>query len=93
MNIFNDEDDFLVSTPRRNFFDISKNANQNIVELELEKLFERLVAAEKILEEQGLDARLLDKINEMKFNESKEFEDRLNSIFLELVGNIVTQCE
>ncbi|MBN2768084.1 MAG: DUF2018 family protein [Campylobacterales bacterium] len=93
MNIFNEDDDFLVSTPKQNFFDISKNANQNIVEQEIEKIFERLVAAEKLLEEKGLEAELYSMMHQMKFNDSKEFEDRVNSIFLELVGNIVTQCE
>ncbi len=93
MNIFNDEDDFLVTTPKRNYFDIAKNANQNIVEQELEKMFERLVVAESILEEKGLEEEIKGKLYAMRATEPKELEDRINSIFLELTGNIVTQCE
>ena len=93
MNIFNEDDDFLASTPKRNFFDISRNANQNIVEHELEKIFERLIVAEKFLEEQGLESELEAKIHQMKLDDLKEFDERLGSLYLELVGNIVTQCE
>ncbi|MBL0721533.1 MAG: DUF2018 family protein [Sulfurovum sp.] len=91
MNIFNDEDDYLVSTPKSNYFSISKAANQNIVEIELEKMFNRLAIAEKILEEKGLEDEHEQLLKSMVID--PELEDRTNSLFLELVGNIVTQCE
>ncbi len=54
MQLF-DDDDFMMTTPKDNFFQIIKSANVNIVELELERLIERLAIAEKILEENSLD--------------------------------------
>jgi len=90
MNIF-DDDDYMMSTPRSNYFSIAKTANQNIVEMELEKMLQRLAVAEKILEEKGLEKEHEDLLNAMVVE--KELEDRTNSLFLELVGNIVTQCE
>jgi len=92
MNIFNDEDDFLGSTPKSNFFSIIKSANENIVEMEIEKMFERLAVAEKILEEKGLEEEYEQMINTMRA-EARELEDRTSSLFIETVGNIVTQCE
>jgi len=90
MNIF-DDDDYMSSTPKSNYFSIASNANQNIVEMELEKMLNRLAIAEKMLEERGLEEELENLLKSMVI--SKELEDRTNSIFIELVGNIVTQCE
>ena len=91
MNIFNDEDDAFVGTPMSNYFAIAKSANQNIVEMEIEKMFRRFAIAEKMLEERGLDDEHEKLIKALVIDE--EINDRTNSIFIELVGNIVTQCE
>ena len=90
MNIF-DDDDYMMSTPKSNYFSIAKTANQNIVEMELEKMLQRLAVAEKMLEEKGLEEEHENLLKSMVIE--KELEDRTNSLFLELVGNIVTQCE
>ncbi len=90
MNIF-DDDDAFVGTPKSNYFSIAKSANENIVEMEIEKMFRRFAVAEKMLEERGLEdeqeqimrATIID----------KDIDDRVDSLFIELVGNIVTQCE
>ncbi len=91
MNIFDEEDDYMVSTPKSNYFSIVKTANENIVEMEVEKMFQRLAIAEKIMEERGLEEEHENLLKAMVID--KELEDRTNSIFIELVGNIVTQCE
>jgi flagellin-specific chaperone FliS len=90
MNIF-DDDDYMMSTPKSNYFSIAKTANQNIVEMELEKMLQRLAIAEKILEEKELEEEHERLLKTMIME--KELEDRTNSLFLELTGNIVTQCE
>jgi len=91
MNIFDDEDDAFVGTPKSNYFAITRTANQNIVEMEIEKMFRRFAIAEKMLEERGLDEEHEKLIRALVIDE--EINDRTNSIFIELVGNIVTQCE
>jgi len=91
MNLF-DDDDFMVTSPRENFFTILKTANINISEMEIEKMFERLAVAEKMLEDKGLEAEFEHTYSNMRAD-MKELENRVNSIFIELVGNIVTQCE
>jgi len=90
MNIF-DDDDAFVGTPKSNYFAIAKTANQNIVEMEIEKVFQRLAIAEKILEEKGLEEEHERLLKSMVID--PELEDRTNSVFINLVGNIVTQCE
>ncbi len=90
MNIFDDDDEF-VGTPKSNYFAIARTANQNIVEMEVEKMFQRLAIAEKILEERGLEEEQERLLKSMVID--PELEDRTNSVFINLVGNIVTQCE
>ncbi|WP_294951199.1 DUF2018 family protein [Sulfurovum sp.] len=90
MNIF-DDDDFMSSTPRESYFSIAKTANQNIVDAELEKMLRRLAVAEKILEERDLADEHEKQVKALIIDE--DINNRLNSIFIELMGNIVTQCE
>jgi len=92
MNIF-DDDDFMSTTPKDNFISIIKTANENIVSNELEKVFARLALAEKLLEENGLEEQYEKMLPSFAIAEPKEYDARVNSIFIETVGNIVTQCE
>jgi len=91
MNIFNDEDDAFMGTPKSNYFAIARTANQNIVEMEIEKMFRRFAIAEKMLEERGLDEEHERLISSLVID--KDIDDRVNSLFIELVSTIVTQCE
>ena len=90
MQLF-DDDDFMSTTPKDNYFSVAKTANQNIVEMELEKMLQRLAVAEKMFEKKGLEEEHERLLRNMAAD--KELEDRTNSLFIELVGNIVTQCE
>jgi len=90
MNLF-DDDDFMSSSPKESYFSIAKTANQNIVEMELEKMFRRLAVAEKMIEEKGLEAEY--ESNNKAWVIDEDVDGRVESIFIELMGNIVTQCE
>jgi len=92
MNLF-DDDDYMSTTPRDNFMSIIKTANQNIVANELEKVMARLALAEKLLEENGLEEQYEKMTPSFAVADPKEYEARVNSLFIETVGNIVTQCE
>ena len=85
------EDDFFGRTPQSAYFEISKTANANIVEQELEKVFRRLAVAEKMLEDRGLDEEHERQIKALVMD--KEIDDRTSSVFIDLVAAIVTQCE
>ncbi len=91
MNIFDDDDDYMSTTPKDNYFSVAKTANQNIVEMELEKLFRRFAVAEKMLEERGLEEEHEQLISASVVD--ADMDMRVDSLFIELVGNIVTQCE
>ena len=85
------EDDFWGRTPQSSYFEIAKTANQNIVEQELEKVFRRLAVAEKMLEDRDLADEHERQISTLIID--KEIDERTASVFIDLVGAIVTQCE
>ena len=85
------KEDFWGRTPQSSYFEIAKSANQNIVEKELELVFRRLAVAEKMLENRDLSAEHEREINNSIVDE--DIDGRTCSIFIDLVGKIVTQCE
>ncbi len=92
MNIF-DDDDFMVTSPAQNFFNIVHNANKDLVNSNLERLVERLAVAEKILEERGLEEEWERLIKTLPFEDPSDLENRKNSIFIDTVGSIVSNQE
>jgi len=84
-------DDFWGRSPQSSYFEIAKTANQNIVEKELEAVFRRLAVAERMLEERNLDTELEQEINNTVIDE--DIDGRTATVFIDLVGRIVTQCE
>ena len=84
-------EDFWGRTPQSSYFEIAKTANQNIVEKEIEKVFRRLAVAEKMLEERDLTEEHEREISRLVIDE--DVDGRTASIFIDLVGSIVTQCE
>jgi hypothetical protein len=77
--------------PKDQYFAIAKTANQNIVEQELDELLRRFAVAEKLLEEEGLTEKWEQMISAMVID--KELDTRTASLYIELMGNIVTKCE
>lgn len=84
-------DDFWGRSPQSSYFEIAKTANQNIVENELEIVFRRLAVAERMLEERDLSEELENEIKRTVIDE--DIDGRTASVFIDLVGQIVTKCE
>ena len=83
--------DFWGRSPQSSYFAIAKTANQNIVEMELEKVFRRLAVAEKMLEDRDLTDEHDRQMSALIIDQ--EIDERTASVFIDLVGAIVTQCE
>ena len=84
-------EDFWGRTPQSSYFEIAKTANQNIVEKEIEIVFRRLAVAEKMLEDRDLAEEHERQISALIIDE--DIDGRTASVFIDLVGKIVTQCE
>jgi len=77
--------------PKDQYFAISRTANQNIVDQEIDVLLRRFAVAEKIIEEAGLTESWEKMITAMIID--SELDERTGSLYIELMGNIVTKCE
>ena len=90
-NIFEDEDDIFMGSPRSKFLDIVFNANRGLVESELERLIERLAILELMQQE---DPELIDKkLLEYRFKNQDDVDTKMKSLFIESMGNVLTQNE
>ena len=86
------KDDFWGRTPQSSYFEIAKTANQNVVEKEIEAVFRRLAVVERMLEERGVtETDIKREIDSTVIDE--DIDGRTGSVFIDLVGRIVTQCE
>ncbi len=88
---FDEDDEIFGSTPKSKFFDIIYNANRNLVELELEKMVERYVAMEALLEKADKDFHL--NVNNLIIEHSDEFQTSKNDFFIGFVGDVLTNNE
>lgn len=90
MQLFDTDDELFGGTVIGKLVDILGNANKNLVELEMEKLFTRMAAMEMILEEKGVSEA---EIESFIFENADNLRDMSNSLALTLTGDIVTQNE
>ncbi len=89
--LLEDEDDIFGGTPKSKFMDVVFNANNDIVRQELEKLVYKMAAMEVALEKAGIDVDSA--IKEVQFNDGAEVENVAKSIFIEAMGDILSQSE
>jgi hypothetical protein len=82
--------DIFSKSPRDKFFDIIFNANRNIVENELEKMFKKFVAMNEFCEQNGFNELA---INSFILQNQIFVEDGLNDIYIGLSGDILSQNE
>jgi len=89
--LLEDEGDVFGGTPKSKFMDVVFNANNGIVRQELEKLVYKMAAMEVALERAGVDVDTA--IKEIQFEHGAEVEDVAKSIFIEAMGDILSQSE
>jgi hypothetical protein len=88
-----DEEDIIMSSPSKRFYDIVYNANKNLVEKEVDELLKRYIALENLLEKEGYDLDTLNHKLDAEILSDAELENKKNSLYIELTGKIVTQNE
>jgi hypothetical protein len=92
--LFEDEEDiFSGGSPKSKFFDIVYNANRNLVELELDRMVERMCLLEMMLEEQMGEEAMEREILTRTFSQSFELDECKTGKYIELTANILTQNE
>ena len=89
--LFEDEDDIFSGTPQSKFIDIIYNASKGLAEQELIRLMERQAALELMLEESMEDVEAA--VKRYAFENQDAVDTKTKSLFIESVGNILTQNE
>jgi hypothetical protein len=91
-NLFEDEDDIFMGSPKSKFHDIVFNANRNLVELELERLIERQAALELMLGEFHGE-ELERKIDTFMLENKDDVVEVAKNLYIESMGNVLSQNE
>ncbi len=90
----NDEDDFLMGSPKSKFYDIVYNANRSLVEQSIDGVFDKYCAMEMLLEEFIKDDLELEyRLNEIALEKADDILDRKNSLYISATGDVLTQHE
>lgn len=89
-----DEDDMFMGSPRSKFFDVSREASQDVVEEEWDKVVEKLAVLEMMLSEgKGEEFDINKAIEEYKFNNEKEVESMKKGLYVEFSGEIICRLD
>lgn len=88
---FDEEDSIFGGTPKSKFFDIVYNANRNLVEFELEKMVEKYVALEALLEQNNVD--ITHEVNTYILDNADSINSAKNDFFIGFVGDVLTNNE
>ncbi len=90
--LFEDEDDIFGGSPRSKFMDVVFNANNDIVRQELENFIEKVAVMELMLEEHvGED---IDRaVENYKAAHLDEVSTKTKSLYVELMGAVLSQSE
>jgi len=92
--LFQDEDDVFVGSPRSKYFDIIFHASRGLSEQELDKNLDKIAAMEMLLEEMmGEDKDLEQILRNFIIHNDQKIEDRKVDLYINGMGNILTQNE
>ncbi len=90
--LFEDEDDIFLGSPESKLMDIVFTANNDVVRFDLANFIRRRAAMELILSEH-LGDEFEQKIDILMSSERELIEDKMKSLCIELMGEIVSKSE
>ncbi len=89
-----EDDDIFGGKPEDKFFDIVYNANRNLVQNELINATTKSAAMELLLEEMlGEEKDIEGIIANYILNNQDKVNNRINDLYIEMMGNILSQNE
>lgn len=89
-----DEDDIFTGSPKSKYFDISNQANNEIVEDEFDKLLEKLAVMEILLsKDKDEDFDINKVIKQYVFENADEILEMKKGLYIELTGDIVCRLD
>ena len=91
--LFEDEEDIFGGSPRSKFMDVVFHANNDIVRQELENFIEKVATMELMLAEKLGEEDVDSAILRYKNSHLDEVNIKTKSIFVEIMGSILSQSE
>lgn len=89
-----DEDDIFMGSPKSKFFDVSREASQDIVQEEWDKVIEKLAALEMMLSEgKGPDFDINQVIEQYKLDNIDEINKMKKGLYVEFTGDIICRLD
>ncbi|NQY92913.1 MAG: DUF2018 family protein [Campylobacteraceae bacterium] len=89
-----DEDDMFVGSPKSKYFDIARQANDEIVEDETDSMIEKLAVMEILLSKgKDMDFDINQIIKQYVFENSEEVEEMKKGLYIEFTGDIVCRLD
>lgn len=90
--LFEDEDDIFVGSPKSKLMDVIFNANNDVVRYELEKFIDRTAAMELLIANK-LGEDIDKELKSFMRSNGDEVENYAKSLYIELMGAILSQSE
>ena len=90
--LFEDEDDVFLGSPESKLMDIIFTANNDVVRFDLANFIKKRAAMELLLNEQ-LGDDYIEKVDMLMATKRDEVESKSKSLYIELMGEIVSKSE
>lgn len=92
--LFEDEENVFGGSPKSKFHDIANQANEEIVEDEMEKIVEKYAYMEMMLsKDKEYDFDVFRDFEMFKLENSMDLEQKKKSLYIEFTGNIVMRLD
>lgn len=89
-----DEDDIFMGSPKSKYFDIARQANEEIVADETDKIIEKVAVMELLLsKDQGPEFDINRLIQQYIFEHTDEVEEMKKGLYIEFTGEIVCRLD
>lgn len=90
--LFEDEDDIFMGSPKSKFMDVVFNANNDVVRHELENFIEKYAVMELMLQTH-VGEEIETELKRFSFLNQDDVETKAKSLYIELMGTILSQSE
>ena len=90
--LFEDEDDVFLGSPESKLMDIIFTANNDVVRFDLANFIKRRAALEMLLNEK-LGDDYGEEVDMLMVTKADELESKTKSLYIELMGDIVSKSE
>ena len=89
-----DDDDIFFGSPKSKFFDILEQTHRDLVEDEIDKVFEKLAILELIVsKDKDEDFDINSYINEFKLDNLSEVNSSKKGLYMEVSGDIISRLD